>query len=61
MIQKQQQNLRGATGNKITLNTKFTLGDCLFGVVKLDKNADSNKHGHSDFGVGFNAHSNFHY
>ena len=38
---------------------KFTLGDWLFGAVKLTKNADPDKYGYSDYGIGFEAGSNF--
>ena len=30
------------------LSTYFTLGNCLFGAVKLTKNADPNKYGYQD-------------
>ena len=30
---------------------KFTLGNCLFGTVKLTKNADPDKYGYSGHGV----------
>ena len=40
-------------------NTDFTLGDCLFGVVKLTKNTHPNKYGYSGYGIGFDAHSGF--
>ena len=35
------------------LNTNFTLGGCLFGWVKLTKNADRNKYSYSGCGIGF--------
>ena len=38
---------------------KFTLCDCLFGDVKLTKNTDTDKHGYSGYGTGFNASSQF--
>ena len=41
------------------LKNKFTLGDWLFGAVKLTKNADPDKYGYSDYGIGFEADSNF--
>ena len=41
------------------LNTKITLGDCLFGAMKLTKNADPDKHGYSCYGIGFGARSQF--
>ena len=41
------------------LNTDFTLGNSLFGAVKLTKNADPNKYGCSSYGVGFDALSRF--
>ena len=37
---------------------KFALY-CLFGSVKLNKNADSNKNGYSGYGIGFDACSQF--
>ena len=41
------------------LNTKFTVGDYLFGDVKLTKNADPEKYGCNCYGIGFNPRSNF--
>ena len=41
------------------LNTKFTLGDRLFGAVKLIKNVDFDKYGHSGNGIGTDACSTF--
>ena len=35
------------------------LGDFLFGYVKMNKKADLDKDGYSDYGFGFNAHSHF--
>ena len=32
------------------LNTDFTLGNCLFGVVKLTKKPDPDKYEHSGYG-----------
>ena len=43
----------------IGLNTTFTLGDCLFGAVKLTKNADPDKHGYNGYGIRFHAGSHF--
>ena len=40
-------------------NTKFTLGDCLFGAVKLTDNANPNKYGYSSDSIGFDACSQF--
>ena len=39
------------------LNTSFTSGNCLFGTMKLSKNADSDKYGYSGYGIVFNARS----
>ena len=39
--------------------SNFTLKDCLFGGVKLAKNADRGKHVCSSYGNGFNLHSEF--
>ena len=35
------------------------LGNCLYGVVKLTKNADSDKYGYNDYGIGFRQRSEF--
>ena len=39
------------------LNTDFTLGNCLFGAVKLTTNADLDKYGCSAYDIGFDARS----
>ena len=31
----------------------------MFGAIKLAKNADPNKYGYNDYGIGFYAHSDF--
>ena len=36
-----------------------TLKNCLFGAVKLIKNADIDKYGHSSYGAGFDRHESF--
>ena len=41
------------------LNSKFTLKDCLFGGVKLTKNADLDKYIYSGYGIGFDSRSEF--
>ena len=41
------------------LNTDFTLGNYLFGAVKLTNNADPGKCGFSGYGFGFDARSQF--
>ena len=41
------------------LNTDFTLGNCLFGSVKLTKNADLDKYKYCDYGIGFQLRSKF--
>ena len=41
------------------LNTDFTLKDCLFGAVKLTKNADVDKYKYSSYGVRFDSQSAF--
>ena len=41
------------------LNTDFTLNNCLFGSVKLTKNADLDKYKYSDYGIGFESRSEF--
>ena len=39
------------------LNTDFTLNDCLFGYVKLNKNADLDKYKFRGYGIGFDSRS----
>ena len=39
------------------LNTEFTLGNCLFGAVKLTKNSDLYKYGYSGYGTGLDSRS----
>ena len=42
------------------LNTDFTLGNCLFGSVKLTKNADLDKYKYTTgYGIGFDSRSEF--
>ena len=41
------------------LNTDFTLNNCLFGSVKLTKDADPDKYKYSGYSIGFNSHSEF--
>ena len=41
------------------LNADFTLGNCLFGAVKLTKKADPDKYEHSGYGIGFDSRSQF--
>ena len=41
------------------LNTDFTLNSCLFGSVKLTKNADRDKYKYSDYITGFDSPSAF--
>ena len=36
-----------------------TLENCLFGAVKLTKNADRDKYGYSGYGIGFDRHGSF--
>ena len=40
-------------------NTDFTLSNCLFGSVKLTKNADLDKYKYYCYGIGFDSHSDF--
>ena len=35
------------------------IGNCLFGSVKLTKNADINKYGYSGYGIGFDRKTSF--
>ena len=39
------------------LDTDFTLSNCLFGSVKLTKNADSDKYKYSDYSIRFDSRS----
>ena len=39
------------------LNTDFTLGNSLFGPVKLTKNADLDKYKYTGYGIGFDFRS----
>ena len=39
----------------------FTFGNCLFGSVKLTKNADLDKCKYTGYSIGFNSRSEFHY
>ena len=41
------------------LNTDFTLKECLYGTVKLTKNADPDKYKYSGYGIGFDSRSKF--
>ena len=41
------------------LNTDFTLGNCLFGSVKLTKNSDLHKYKYIGYGIGFASRSEF--
>ena len=41
------------------LNTDFTPKDCLFGAVKLTKNADPDKYNYSGYGIGFDLRLEF--
>ena len=41
------------------LNAKFSLKDCLFGSVKITKNANRNKYSYSRYGIGFDSRSLF--
>ena len=43
------------------LNTDFTLGNSLFGSVKLTENADPDKYMYTCYGIGFNSRSEFSY
>ena len=37
------------------LNTDLTLNNCIFGSVKLTKNADPNKYKYSGYDIGFHS------
>ena len=43
----------------INLNPDFTLNNCLFGSVKLTKNADLDKYKYRGYGIGFDSRSEF--
>ena len=43
----------------INLKTDFTLGNCLFGSVKLTNNADLDKYKYTSYGIGFDSRSEF--
>ena len=40
-------------------DTDFTVGGCLFGGVKVTKNADPDKYWYSGYGVGFNTRGEY--
>ena len=61
-----EENIRNRTKSHTlspwlrNLNTDFTLTNCLFGSVKLTKNADSDKYRYdSGYGIGFDSRSEF--
>ena len=41
------------------LSDDFTLKSCLFGAVKLTKNADPDKYSNLGYGIGLDSHSLF--
>ena len=41
------------------LNTNFTVGNCLFGIAKLTRNADPHKYCYNGYDIGFVARSQF--
>ena len=41
------------------LNTDITLSNCLFGFVKLTKNADPSKHENNGYNIGFDSSLEF--
>ena len=41
------------------LNTHFTLVNCLFGSIKLTKNADLGKYMYTGYNIEFKSHSKF--
>ena len=41
------------------LNTDFTLGNCLFGSLKLTKNADLDRYKYTGYSIGFNSRLEF--
>ena len=41
------------------LNSDFTLKDCLFGGIRLAKNANPDKYVYSGYGIRFNSRSEF--
>ena len=46
------------TGN-FNVSSYPTIENCLFGAVKLTKNADTDKHEHFGWGIGFDRHGSF--
>ena len=44
---------------KKNLKTDFTLGNCLFGAVKLTKNSDPDKYKYRGYSIGFDSHLQF--
>ena len=42
-----------------TKTSNITLENCLFGAVKLTKNADVDKYKYSGYGIGFDSRGNF--
>ena len=45
--------------NAVNLLIVYELDECLFGAVKLTKNADTDKYSYSGYGNGFDANSHF--
>ena len=43
----------------INISDYPTLENCLFGAVKLTKNADIDKYGYSGYGIGFDRYGSF--
>ena len=43
----------------INISDYPALENCLFGAVKLTKNADIDKYGYSGYGIGFDKHGSF--
>ena len=39
------------------LSNDFTLGGCMCGAIKLNKNVDPDKYGYGGYGIGFGARS----
>ena len=41
------------------INTDFTIGNCLFGALKLNRSDDPDKYRYSSYGIGFDKYSQF--
>ena len=44
-----------------SLDTEFSLKDCLFGAVRITKNVDPDKYACTGYGIGYDSRLQFHY